>query len=163
PDDEYPGWWRRPRARGHDHPGDRGLQSRGRSHEISGADPRRFASLDTEEVLLLGRPRRDRRARGGRWAWCGAGRSALSACTGGLPGIPGVQQGGRGGGGQGGAAYALQDSSIPGQTDKDETSLFDGLDISLAGIAQYAGPNPPAPLKAGLAAIVDQAIRTQKA
>src|SRR5437870_2548800 len=51
--------------------------------------------------------------------------------TGGLPGIPGVQQGGRGGGGQGGAAYALQDSSIPGQTDKDETSLFDGLDVSL--------------------------------
>jgi hypothetical protein len=82
--------------------------------------------------------------------------------TSGLPGIPGVQ-GGRGGGGQGGAVYALQESSIPGQTDKDETSLFDGLDISLAGIAQYAGPNPPAPLKAGLAAIVDQAVRAQKA
>ena len=83
--------------------------------------------------------------------------------TGGLPGIPGVTQGGRGGGGQGGASYQLIDSIIPGQMDKDETSLFDGVDISLAGVAQYAGANPPAALTTGLAAIVDQAQRALKA
>ena len=83
--------------------------------------------------------------------------------TGGLPGIPGLTQGGRGGGGPGGAAYQLMDSTIPGAMDKDETSFFDGVDITLAGIAQYAGPNPPAALKTGLAAIVEQAQRAQKA
>ena len=83
--------------------------------------------------------------------------------TNGLPGIPGVQQGGRGGGGQGGATYQLIDTTIPGQKDKDETSLFDGVDTSLAGIAQYAGSNPPAALTAGLAAIVEQAQRARKA
>jgi hypothetical protein len=83
--------------------------------------------------------------------------------TSGLPGIPGVQPGGRGGGGQGGAAYQLIDSSIPGQIEKDETSLFDGVDVSLAGIAQYAGSNPPAALTAGLSRIVDQAARARKA
>ena len=49
------------------------------------------------------------------------------------------------------------DARSPAQMDKDETSLFDGIDTSLAGLAQYAGPNPPAALTAGLAAIVDQA------
>jgi hypothetical protein len=82
--------------------------------------------------------------------------------TGGLPGIPGIS-GGRGGGGQGGAAYQLMDTTIPGEMDKDETSLFDGIDISLAGLAQYAGPTPPAALTTGLAAIVDQAERARKA
>src|SRR4029078_13477674 len=83
--------------------------------------------------------------------------------TNGLPGIPGVQQGGRGGGGEGGATYQLIDTPITGQKDKEETSLFDGVDTSLAGIAQYAGANPPAALTAGLAAIVEQAQRAQKA
>ena len=83
--------------------------------------------------------------------------------TSGLPGIPGIQQGGRGGGGQGGAAYQLMDSSIAGQMDKDETSLFDGIDVSLAGIAQYAGATPPPDLAAGLSAIVAQAVNAQKA
>jgi LmbE family N-acetylglucosaminyl deacetylase len=83
--------------------------------------------------------------------------------TSGLPGIPGLQQGGRGGGGQGGAAYQLMETTIPGQKDKDETSLFDGIDTSLAGIAQYAGATPPAALTSGLAAIVEQAQRAQKA
>jgi hypothetical protein len=83
--------------------------------------------------------------------------------TSGLPGIPGVTQGGRGGGGQGGAAYQLMDSTIPGAMDKDETSFFDGIDITLAGIAQYAGANPPAALKTGLAAVAEQAQRAQKA
>jgi NPCBM-associated, NEW3 domain of alpha-galactosidase/GlcNAc-PI de-N-acetylase len=85
--------------------------------------------------------------------------------TGGVPAIPGVQFGGRGfgPGGGGTANYHLMDTSISGQMDKDETSLFDGIDTSLAGIAQYAGPNPPAALTAGLRAIVEQAVRAQTA
>jgi len=81
--------------------------------------------------------------------------------TGGLPGIPGVQFGGRGGGFSGGA-YQLMDSTIPGQMEKNETSLFDGIDTRLTAIAQYAGPNPPAALTAGLSAIADAAVRAQK-
>jgi hypothetical protein len=84
--------------------------------------------------------------------------------VGGPPAIPGVQFGGRGfGGGGGGAAYQLMDTTIPGQKDKDETSLFDGVDTSLAGIAQYAGVNPPEALRNGLEAIVRQAVRAQRA
>jgi hypothetical protein len=84
--------------------------------------------------------------------------------TGGLPSIPGVQIGGRGRGGGGGVAtYQLVASTIPGQMDKDETSLFDGIDTTLAGIARFAGPNPPAALTTGLNAIVQQAELAQKA
>jgi len=84
--------------------------------------------------------------------------------TGGLPSIPGVQIGGRGRGGAGGVAtYQLVATTIPGQMDKDETSLFDGIDTSLAGVARFAGPNPPAALTAGLNAIVQQAELAQKA
>jgi hypothetical protein len=83
--------------------------------------------------------------------------------VGGPPPIPGVQFGGRGFGGGGGATYQLMDSTIPGEKDKDETSLFDGIDTSLAGIAQYAGANPPEALKNGLDTIVRQAVRAQKA
>jgi GlcNAc-PI de-N-acetylase/NPCBM-associated, NEW3 domain of alpha-galactosidase len=83
--------------------------------------------------------------------------------VGGPPPIPGVQFGGRGGFGGGAATYQLMDTAIPGEKDKDETSLFDGIDTSLAGIAQYAGANPPAALKSGLDAIVQQGVRAQKA
>jgi alpha-galactosidase-like protein len=80
----------------------------------------------------------------------------------GLPPIPGIA-GGRGGFGGGAATYQLMDSSVAGAMDKDETSLFDGVDVSLAGLAQYAGANPPSALKTGLAAIVAQAERAQSA
>ena len=50
--------------------------------------------------------------------------------TSGLPPLPGFG-GGRGGGGGGGGGYQLVDRTIPGQMPKDETSLFDGVDISL--------------------------------
>jgi LmbE family N-acetylglucosaminyl deacetylase len=84
--------------------------------------------------------------------------------VGGPPPIPGVQFGGRGFGGGGGlATYQLMDTTIPGEKDKDETSLFDGVDVTLAGLAQYAGANPPAALQSGLDAIVQQAVRAQKA
>jgi hypothetical protein len=77
--------------------------------------------------------------------------------TTGLPPLPGVT-GGRGGGGRG---YQLVLSSIPGQMGKDETSLFDGVDISLMSIARFAPNNSE--LAAGLAAISDAAMRAQKA
>jgi LmbE family N-acetylglucosaminyl deacetylase len=71
--------------------------------------------------------------------------------------------GGGGGRGAGPGRYQLVDSTIPGQTDMDETSLFDGIDTTLAGLAQFAGSNPPDALKAGLAAIADQARIAQAA
>ena len=84
--------------------------------------------------------------------------------VGGPPAIPGVQFGGRGfGGGGGGAAYQLIDTTIAGERDKDETSLFDGIDTTVAGIAQYAAANPPAALTSGLDSISQQAVRAQKA
>ncbi len=37
--------------------------------------------------------------------------------------------------GAGAAGYQLIDSTIPGQMDKSETSLFDGIDTSLSALA----------------------------
>jgi LmbE family N-acetylglucosaminyl deacetylase len=75
-----------------------------------------------------------------------------------LPALPGS-----GGRGFGGGVYQLVDSRVPGQMERDDASMFDGIDTSLAGIAQYAGADPPGALKAGLAAIVNQARRAQMA
>jgi LmbE family N-acetylglucosaminyl deacetylase len=82
--------------------------------------------------------------------------------TNGLPPLPGVANG-RGGGGGGRGGYQLVESTIPGEIGKDETSLFDGVDIRLAAIAQYAGANPPTELTAGLATIANAAVQAQKA
>jgi hypothetical protein len=46
---------------------------------------------------------------------------------------------------------------------KAEAGIFDGIDTSLAGIAQYAGPNPPRALTEGLAGIMVYAKTAQKA
>ena len=87
--------------------------------------------------------------------------------TSGLPPLPGVA-GGRGGGFGGGGGYELMDSSIPGQMQKAQTrpgesSLFDGIDISLTSIANFAGANPPAALTGALATILGDAKQAQKA
>src|ERR1017187_3348842 len=58
----------------------------------------------------------------------------------GLPSLPGIP-GGRGGFAGFALSYQLMASTIPGEMEKDETSLFDGVDVSLAGVAQYAGAN----------------------
>ncbi len=79
---------------------------------------------------------------------------------GGLPPLPGL---GGGRGGRGATGYQLVDSTLPGQKDKDENSLFDGVETTLQSLVQYAGPNPPEALAAGLAAIVDHARQAQKA
>jgi LmbE family N-acetylglucosaminyl deacetylase len=81
--------------------------------------------------------------------------------TTGLPPLPGVA-GGRGGGPNIGG-YQLMETTLSAQMSKDETSLFDGVDTSLAGLARFAGANPPAALTAGLAAIVTEAKRAQAA
>jgi GlcNAc-PI de-N-acetylase/NPCBM-associated, NEW3 domain of alpha-galactosidase len=80
--------------------------------------------------------------------------------VGGMAPLPGGG-GGRGGGGGGG--YQLVATTIASQKDKDEASMFEGIDTSIVGLAQFAGPNPPASLTGGLAAIADAAKRAQKA
>ena len=79
---------------------------------------------------------------------------------GGLPPLPGIG-GGRGGGGRGGG-YQLMANTL-GLQAQDETSLFNGIDVSLAALARFAGPNPPAALTSGLSTIVEHARRAQKA
>jgi hypothetical protein len=76
--------------------------------------------------------------------------------TSGLPPLPGVNNG-RGGGGGGRGGYQLIDSTIPGQKDKTETSLFDGVDTRLEALVLYAGAHPPVPLIAGIASIAGDA------
>ena len=100
---------------------------------------------------------------GRTYAEIGSDARASHKCQGmgGPPPLPGIG-GGRGGGG-GGAAYQLMATSIASQKDKDETSLFDGIDTSLGALAQYAGANPPAALTAGLAKVADFAKRAQAA
>ena len=51
------------------------------------------------------------------------------------------------------ARYQLAACTIPGQVDRDEASLFDGVDASIQSLAGYAGPTRPAALTAGLAEI----------
>ena len=55
------------------------------------------------------------------------------------------------------ASYRLVDTSIPGQADGDESSLFDGVDTSIEGLARFAGPRPPTELEAALEEVADLA------
>jgi LmbE family N-acetylglucosaminyl deacetylase len=121
---------------------------------------------------------------GRTYAEIGADARSNHKCQGvnGLPALPGFNNG-RGGAGQGGqgrgdappagaaappplpppGGFQLIDSTIPQQKDKAETSLFDGVDTRLEAIAQYAGPNPPAPLIAGLNGIAANARAAKQA
>ncbi len=86
----------------------------------------------------------------------GAGQAAGRGGAAGGPQTPAPGFGGRGG-------YQLMETSMAGQKEKDESSLFDGVDVSLTSIAQYAGANPPAGLTSGLAAILTEGRRAQAA
>ena len=55
------------------------------------------------------------------------------------------------------ARYRLAESTIAGQAGTAETSLFDGVDTTIAGLAQYAGSRPARELTIGLASIARQA------
>ena len=57
--------------------------------------------------------------------------------------------------------YVLSDTTIAGQMDKEERSLFDGVDTSIEGLASYVDHTPPARLTEGLASIASHARRAQ--
>ncbi len=60
------------------------------------------------------------------------------------------------------AGYQLVETTLPGQMERDESSLFDGIDTGLAGLAAFAGPRPPTGLADGLAAIAAAVRAAQK-
>jgi LmbE family N-acetylglucosaminyl deacetylase len=66
-------------------------------------------------------------------------------------------------GGASGARYRLANTVIESQKNKDETSLFEGIDTTVASLAQYAGANAPAGLREGLAQITNHALNAQTA
>jgi GlcNAc-PI de-N-acetylase/NPCBM-associated, NEW3 domain of alpha-galactosidase len=98
---------------------------------------------------------------GGRGGFGGRGAAPARGARGG--GRAGAPAGFGRGAGPGGSVYTLVATTIAGEEDKDETSLFDGIDISLAGLARFAGANPPAALSEGLAAIAQDAARAKSA
>jgi LmbE family N-acetylglucosaminyl deacetylase len=53
--------------------------------------------------------------------------------------------------------YKLMACALPGGLTRADAGLFDGIDTSILGLAGYAGADPPAPLRAGLAEISGQA------
>jgi len=58
--------------------------------------------------------------------------------------------------------YQLAETTIPGQRQRDESSMFDGIDTTIAGLAQLAGPRPPKDLVDGLAAIGSSVQEAQR-
>ncbi len=59
--------------------------------------------------------------------------------------------------------YWMAETAIPGQKARDERSMFDAVDSSIAGIAGFAGDAAPAPLRDGLAAIQASVTAAQQA
>lgn len=58
--------------------------------------------------------------------------------------------------------YQLVESTIAGQVQKDEASLFDGIDTTIPGLAQFAGARAPKELVDGLAAVASAVQDAQK-
>lgn len=58
--------------------------------------------------------------------------------------------------------YQLAESTIPGALERDEQTLFEGVDTSIAGLAKFAGTRTPRELKEGLAAIASSVQTAQK-
>ncbi len=58
-------------------------------------------------------------------------------------------------------SYQLVETVIPGQV-HDERSLFDDLDSTITGLAQFAGPRPPRDLTSGLAVIASAVQSAQR-
>jgi LmbE family N-acetylglucosaminyl deacetylase len=61
------------------------------------------------------------------------------------------------------ARYRIADTVVPGARDKDETSLFDGIDVSVAGLARYAGERPAEALTSALSAITARVSAAERA
>jgi LmbE family N-acetylglucosaminyl deacetylase len=51
------------------------------------------------------------------------------------------------------STFQLLDTTITGQTQRDERSVFDGIDTTLVGLAQFVGPKPPRELTSALSAV----------
>ena len=60
-------------------------------------------------------------------------------------------------------SYQLVETTLPTQTQKDETSLFDGIDTSLSGLARFAGARAPKDLSEGLNVITKAVDGARKA
>ncbi len=60
------------------------------------------------------------------------------------------------------ASYQLVETTLQGQQQKDETSLFDGVDTSLPSLAKYAGPRAPKDLTDALTAVASAVQTAQK-
>jgi LmbE family N-acetylglucosaminyl deacetylase len=60
------------------------------------------------------------------------------------------------------STYQLVESTIPGQMQKDETSLFDGVDSSVQSLSTFAGARAPKELTDGLLLIANAAQTAQK-
>ena len=60
------------------------------------------------------------------------------------------------------ASYQLVETTLAAQMEKDETTLFDGVDSSILGLAKFAGARPPKDLNEGLSAITAATLAAQK-
>jgi len=60
------------------------------------------------------------------------------------------------------SVYQLVESTIPGALDRDEKTLFDGVDTTIAGLAKLAGARVPRELSDGLNAIQSAVQAAQK-
>ncbi|MGH9373634.1 MAG: NEW3 domain-containing protein, partial [Vicinamibacterales bacterium] len=61
------------------------------------------------------------------------------------------------------ARYRLVDTVVPSARDKDETSLFDGIDTSLMSLARFAGTRQPDGLVRGLAVLSSHVAAAREA
>ncbi|HEX3644832.1 MAG TPA: PIG-L family deacetylase, partial [Vicinamibacterales bacterium] len=61
------------------------------------------------------------------------------------------------------ATYQLDETTLPGQMQKDETSLFEGVESSVMSLARFAGARAPKGLTEGLTAITNATQAAQKA
>ena len=127
--------------------GGRGRGGRGAPAQPPPAQPAdgTFATVDTNiyEPLL-----------GCTIAEVGSVASGMHICQGRAPLVPPPGPGG--GGGFGGGRARLADTTLTSVKKGDETSVFEGIDASLAALARYAGAQPPAALTSSLATIASR-------
>jgi hypothetical protein len=105
---------------------------------------------------------------GGRGGPGGGGGPARGggapARGGGLPaGAAPPGAGAQAGGAPAGNPYTLVDTTISGAMEKPEGTLLEGVDVSLTGLARFAGASRPAALTNALAGIAAHAVRAQQA
>src|SRR5262249_9641914 len=60
------------------------------------------------------------------------------------------------------STYQLVETTLPAQQQKDEGSLFEGVDTTIGGLAKFAGARPPKDLTEGLNVIANAVVNAQK-